>query len=191
MQKISPVWQQSALCPSGQGFEAGSVFDTRIVPMRLLFRGALLGLGVAVLIWIRRRAKVTPGGQISSIGYAIVGKDRSRLDPYPYVYVNTDGSARELHPDERDYLDSPFQPGDGDTPYVKRNYSQRNGWGDIAGFLKRSQVPKEIVIQAAPAENPSKPMAKSDQIRFLRDKGLVVTENPDGTFIVQKPRPTL
>lgn len=113
------------------------------------------------------------------------------MGPYPYVYVNADGSARELHPNERDYLETRFQTGDGNTPYVKRNYSQRNGWGDVTGFLKRSHLPMEIVIQAAPAENPSKPLTRSEEIRFLRDKGLVVTENPDGTFTVQKPKPIL
>jgi hypothetical protein len=108
-----------------------------------------------------------------------------------YVYVNADGSARELHPDERDCLETPFQLGDGNTPSVKCSYSQRNGWGAIAGFLKRRHLPKEIVIQAAPAENPSKPLTSSDQIQFLRDKGPVVTEKVDGSFTVQKPKPTL
>ena len=124
-------------------------------------------------------------------GYAIVEKGRSSVDPYPYIYVNADGSARELHQTERDYLETRFQPGDGGRPYVKSNYSQKNGWGEVAGFLKRSDLPKEIVIQAAPAENPSKPVTRSDQIQFLRDKGMVVTENPDGTFTVRKPKPTL
>jgi len=106
--------------------------------------------------------------------------------PYPYVYVNADGGARELHPDERDYLETRFQPGDGARPYIKDSYLKRNGWGELSGFLKRSQLPSGIVVQAAPAENPLKPMTRSDTIRFLRDKGMVVTENPDGTFTVKK-----
>jgi hypothetical protein len=122
-------------------------------------------------------------------GYAVVKKGDSRVDPYPYVYVNADGSARELHPEERDYLETPFQPGDGGRPYIKRSYSQKNGWGEVAGFLRRSQLPEEFVIQVAPAENPSKPLTRADQIQFLRDKGMVVTENADGTFTVQKPKP--
>jgi hypothetical protein len=104
------------------------------------------------------------------------------------VYVNADGSARELHPDERNYLETPFQGGDGGRPYVKRNYSQRNGWGELAGFLERSELPTDVVMQPAPAENPSKPMTKSEQIQFLRNKGMVVTENPDGTFTARKPK---
>ncbi|HLY18293.1 MAG TPA: hypothetical protein VKR61_13765 [Bryobacteraceae bacterium] len=154
--------------------------------MRILFDGALLVLGAAALMWIMRRTGKTRRPDHLD-GYAIVERGRSRVYPYPYVYVNADGSARELHPDERDYLETPFQPGDGGRPYVKGNYSQKNGWGEVAGFLKRSHLPKEIVIQAAPAENPIQPLTRSDQIQFLRDKGLLVTENPDGTFTVRKP----
>ena len=148
-------------------------------------------LGATALIGITRRSGKARRRPAHRDGYAIVEKNRSRVEPYPYVYVNADGGARELHPDERDYLETRFQPGDGARPYIKRSYSQRNGWGELAGFLKRSQLPSEIVIQDAPTENPSKPLSKSDQIQFLRDKGLVVTENPDGTFTVRNPKPTL
>ena len=145
-----------------------------------------------VLMWIRQLlGKPSKRRPVQRRGYAFVEKDRSGVDPYPYVYVNVDGSARELHPDECDYLETPFSPGDGARPYVKGSYSQTNGWGEISGFLKRSELPSEIVIQAAPPENPSKPLTRSDQIQFLRDKGLVVTENPDGTFTAQKPKATL
>jgi hypothetical protein len=158
--------------------------------VRILFGGALLALGAAVLAWSVRRAGKT-GRPVHLDGYAIVEKGRSSVDPYPYIYVNGDRSARELTQNERDYLETRFQPGDGGRPYVKRNYSQKNGWGEAAGFLKRSHLPKEIAIQAAPAENPSKPLTRSDHLQFLRDKRMVVTENPDGTFTVRKPKPTL
>jgi hypothetical protein len=144
-----------------------------------------------VLMWIRQLLGKRSGRPVQFRGYDIVEKDRSGVGPYPYVYVNVDGSARELHPDESDYLETPFSPGDGARPYVKGSYSQRNGWGEISGFLKRSELPSEIVIQAAPPENPSKPLTRSDLIQFLRNKGLVVTENPDGTFTAQKPKATL
>ena len=159
--------------------------------MPILLGTALLVVGAAVLMSISRGLGKARRRPDHLDGYAIVAKNRSRVDPYPYVYVNADGGARELHPDERNYLETPFQPGDGNRPYVKRSYSQRNGWGEIAGFLGRSQLPSGIVIQAAPAENPSKPLTRSDQIQFLRDKGLVVTENADGTFTAQKPKPNV
>ena len=159
--------------------------------MPILFGGALLVFGAAVLMRITRRSGKTRRRQDPLDGYAIVKKDRSIVDPYPYVYVNADGGARELHQGERDYLETRFQPGDGNRPYIKSGYSKRNGWGELAGFLKRSQLPNEIVIQAAPAENPSKPLTRSEQIQFLRDKGVVVTENPDGTFTATKPKPAV
>jgi hypothetical protein len=161
------------------------------MPMPILFGGALLVFGAAVLMWITRRSDKTTRRPDHLDGYAIVEKNGSGVDPYPYVYVNADGGARELHPDERDYLETRFQPGDGNRPYIKSSYSKRNGWGELAGFLKRSQLPSEIVIHAAPTENPSKPLTRSDQIQYLRDKGLVVTENFDGTFTAKKPKPTV
>jgi hypothetical protein len=150
--------------------------------MRMLFGGTIVVLGIAVFVWIIRRFGNSWPDQLD--GHASVEKDRSRVRPYPYVYVNADGSARELHPDERDYLETRFQPGDGNMPYIKSRYSQKDGWGDIAGFLKRSRLPKSSVIFAAPAENPSKPLTKSEEIRFLRDKGIVVTEDGDGTWLL-------
>jgi hypothetical protein len=41
-------------------------------------------------------------------------------DLYPYVYVNADGTARELHPSEQKYLETEFKGGGGAAPYVKR-----------------------------------------------------------------------
>lgn len=146
----------------------------------MLFGGTIVVLGIAVFVWIMRRLATSWPDQLD--GHAIVEKDRSSVHPYPYVYVNVDGSARELHPDERDYLETRFQPGDGDMPYIKSRYSQKDGWGDIAGFLKRSRLPKGSVIFAAPAENPSKPLTTSEVIQFLRGKGMVVTEDGDGTW---------
>ena len=35
---------------------------------------------------------------------------------YPYVYVNADGTARELHPGERAYLEAEYQGGGGRRP---------------------------------------------------------------------------
>jgi hypothetical protein len=142
---------------------------------------ALLIVGAAV-IWITRRRPDHLDG------FAVVEKNGwSGIDPYPYVYVNANGTARELHPGERDYLETRFQGGDGNRPYVKSRYSQRNGWGEISGFLKRARLPRGIVIESAPSENPSNPLTKLEQIQFMRDKGLVVTENPDGTMRVHKP----
>jgi len=117
----------------------------------------------------------------------IVDKDQAKADPYPFVYVNADGTARELHPRERNFLETPFHPADGGRPYVKDKYSQKNGWGEVTGFLKRSKLPPGTRIFAAPDENPIKPMTKEDMKQFLRAKGVEVTENSDGSFTARKP----
>jgi hypothetical protein len=106
--------------------------------------------------------------------------------PHPYVYVNADGTARELHANERQYLETEFRPGDGAAPYVKGSYAERNGWGDLAGFLERSRLPRGTQIHDAPAEDPQRALrTREQQIAWFRSKGLEVTENSDGTFTVR------
>jgi len=119
--------------------------------------------------------------------YATVDGNQARVDPYPYLYVNDDGSARERHANERNYLETPFHPTDGGRPYIKSGYSEKNGWGEIQGYLERSKLPQGIQVHPAPVEDPSKPLTWEDQIRFFRDKGLEVIENSDGTWTIRKP----
>jgi hypothetical protein len=104
--------------------------------------------------------------------------------PYPYIYVNADGTARELHANERQYLETEFRPGDGAAPYVKGSYAQRNGWGDLAGYLERSSLPHGTQIHDAPAEDPHRSRTKEEQMAWFRSKGMEVTENSDGSFTV-------
>jgi hypothetical protein len=74
--------------------------------------------------------------------------------PYPYIYVNADGSARELHASERQYLETEFKGGDGAMPYINSTYEERNGWGDLNGYLKRSLLPDGTPTHNAPADDP-------------------------------------
>jgi hypothetical protein len=110
------------------------------------------------------------------------------VEPYPYIYVNADGTARELHPDERQYLETEFSGGDGAAPYIKCSYAERNGWGDITGYLERSRLPGGTPIHEAPQENPCRPLSRTEYIAWLRSKGAVVTEKSDGSFTISKPR---
>jgi hypothetical protein len=110
-------------------------------------------------------------------------------EPYPYVHVNADGTARELHPNERQYLESEFGPGDGAAPYVKSSYAERNGWGDLTGYLARSNLPHGTQLQDAPTQDPSRPLSKTEYIAWLRGKGMEIAEKSDGSFVVSKPRP--
>lgn len=103
--------------------------------------------------------------------------------PYPYVYVEADGTARELHAGERAYLETEFEGADGARPYIKGNFEQRDGWGEVSGYLKRSKLPAGTSINEAPHDDPSKPLDRDEYIEFLRAKGQAVTENADGTFV--------
>jgi hypothetical protein len=96
---------------------------------------------------------------------------------YAYVYVNADGTARELHPNERQYLETEFLPGDGAAPSVKDSYASRNGWGEIKGFLERSKLPKDTLIQEAPEQDPTRFMNVDEFAEWLRKKGVKVTVN--------------
>lgn len=101
---------------------------------------------------------------------------------YPYVYVEVDGTARELHAGERTYLETEFEGADGARPYAKSSYKQRDGWGELSGYLKRSKLPAGTSVKPAPVEDPSRPLSWDEYIQDLRAKGLEVTESPDGTF---------
>ena len=88
---------------------------------------------------------------------------------------------------EREYLETLFHPADGGRPYIKSRYLQKDGWGEVAGFLKRSKLPRGAQILAAPEKEPYRPKTKEDQIQFLRGRGVEVIENGDGTFTARKP----
>jgi hypothetical protein len=105
------------------------------------------------------------------------------------VYVNVDGTARELHATERRHLRTEFKGGDGAAPYVKSNYDERNGWGELAGYLQRELLPRGAPVEGAPAEDPLKPLSRAEQLAWLRSKGVEVIENSDGTFtMMAKPQ---
>lgn len=110
------------------------------------------------------------------------------VEPYPYVYVNADGSARELHADERAYLEAEYRGADGNRPYIKQDYAQRDGWGELSGYMKRALLPPGIAVAAAPAEDPNRPMNREETIAWHRARGLEVIENDDGSYTIM-PRP--
>jgi hypothetical protein len=126
--------------------------------------------------------------------HAIVSAAEAELVPYPYVYVNDDGTVRELHADERQYLEKPFPPTDGGRPHVKSAFTARDGWGSIQGFCRRSKVPRNLTVAPAPANDPNPPMGKADYIAWLKErakvKGIEVIEEPDGTVKVKRTSQT-
>ncbi len=71
---------------------------------------------------------------------------KSEKEKFGFVYVENDGTVRELDKDEIEYLQTEFQSGDGARPYVKSSYDQLTPDKKILGFLHRNKVPKEIEI---------------------------------------------
>jgi len=80
---------------------------------------------------------------------------RPKESGFRYIYVNPDGSARELTADEQEYLSTEFSGGDGARPYIKFRYESLTPDGRIIGFLERRQLPARIEIQAAPTPAPN------------------------------------
>jgi len=75
--------------------------------------------------------------------FSVVSYGEAQADPYPYVWVNDDGSYRELDAGERQYLEQAFSPFDGGRPYVKSSYSSRTSGGLLRGYLRRSLLPED------------------------------------------------
>ncbi len=67
----------------------------------------------------------------------------------PYVYVNEDGSVRELTAEERHHISIDGSGIGGAAPYIKRAYESVDGWGLMAGHLRRSAVPDALPVKPA------------------------------------------
>jgi hypothetical protein len=119
--------------------------------------------------------------------YTVVAPDQALVEPYPYVLIEKDGVARELHASEREYLQTPFDPFDGARPSVKTHYEDKNGWGDLNGFLERAEVPASVPIRPAPYADPRICLSREEQIQLIRKRGFDVTENADGSFTATRP----
>lgn len=110
---------------------------------------------------------------------------------FEYVYVNQDGTVRELSPDERAYLSEDFDGGDGGRPYIKLSYKELNGWKSLHGFLPRKLVPSKITIRSVnPQYDALKPKETVDFDEDSRKVGDIVTQNADG-FTLYKPNPDI
>ena len=66
---------------------------------------------------------------------------------FEFVYVETDGTVRELYDDEVKYLSETFHPADSGRPYIKSSYTEKDGLGKISGYIRRRRVPKHITIK--------------------------------------------
>lgn len=62
------------------------------------------------------------------------------------VYVNLDGSVRELSPGEKEYVHAEYPIGDSGRPYIKQRYDDKDGWGSMSGFLERDRLPEGVEV---------------------------------------------
>ena len=65
---------------------------------------------------------------------------------FPMIYVNHDGTAREVSPEERVYLTATYAPGDGNRPYVKETYGTLTPDGFQWGFMHRARLPADVTV---------------------------------------------
>jgi hypothetical protein len=101
--------------------------------------GTLLALACVVLafVFLGRRAFIREN--VSKVDGSFARQ---------FVWVEDDGSVRELTPDELAYLNTEFHPADGARPYIKSRYSARSVDDRLSGFLPRTKVPRRIEIRA-------------------------------------------
>ena len=79
---------------------------------------------------------------------------RKREPGFEYVYVELDGSVRELYNDEIEYLKEEFHPNDGNRPYIKYSYKELTPSGKISGFIRRRRAPRHLAISPVPQPEP-------------------------------------
>jgi len=119
------------------------------------------------------------------------GPRRRREEGFKFVYVNQDGTVRELSPEEVVYLSQKFSGGDGGRPYIKSSYESIDGWGSQSGFIERHRVPSRITISPV---NPNYDIAvkelKEDFLGSHRAAGDIIVENDDGS-ISCSPNPAI
>jgi hypothetical protein len=87
-----------------------------------------------------------------AIGYGLwfvaqIPARRWREMSFDYVYVNDDGSVRELKKDEEDKLGALFFVGDEANDYIKPRYESLGPSGRFNGYLKRRQLPSGAVVE--------------------------------------------
>lgn len=71
---------------------------------------------------------------------------RKNEEGFKYVFIQDDGTVRELSKAEQSYLTEKFHPADGGRPYIKFRYDKKLPNGKISGFIPRRRVPANIPI---------------------------------------------
>ena len=85
--------------------------------------------------------------------FAIISSQEAKIEPYPFVYVEDSGAYRELSIEDKQYLEEKFDPTDSNRPYVKSGYHSKTPEGKMRGFLRRTKLPKGLVLGELPKNN--------------------------------------
>jgi hypothetical protein len=110
---------------------------------------------------------------------------------FKFVYVNQDGSVRELSPAEQTYLSKEFSGGDSGRPYIKSSYKSRDGWGSLSGFIERSKVPARIKVSPVhPDFDARAKELRFDMLDSHRAAGDVIETRADGS-VACTPNPQI
>ena len=65
-----------------------------------------------------------------------------------FVYVDDSGRVRELTAREIEHLNTDFEFGDGNAPYIKSSYYALTFDGRIGGYLPRRKLPRDVQVRA-------------------------------------------
>ncbi len=118
---------------------------------------------------------------------ANAGALRPKEPGFRYVYINSDGSVRELSRSEKESFTKKYAFGDTERPYGKDRYDQRDGWGSVSGFIERKRVPASIVIGPVDPDYVRAPFTR-ELIREMHEyAGFKVTDSPGGLTVQKDP----
>lgn len=123
--------------------------------------------------------------------FAVVSEKDAKTIPYPYVYVEKDGTVRELHSSERRFLETPYHPADGSRPFIKKSFKALNPFGNLRGTCLRSKVPHQISIQAAPIEDPIPLLLQEiheDSVKLAKENNFEMIEENGKTIYRRKKK---
>ena len=105
--------------------------------------GIALFAALIALVISSRSQSAKIGGQKADGTYAL-----------QFVWIEDDGTAQELTDDDKDYLNTTFDGGDGARPYIKWRYRSLTPDGKIGGYLRRRQLPKGMFVAHAKEKAP-------------------------------------
>jgi hypothetical protein len=72
---------------------------------------------------------------------------------FDYVYVDDDGSARELNAEEDEFVTTTLFPDDQAQFFIKPRYESLGPDGRLRGYLRRRQLPKNASVGPPPSDN--------------------------------------